>query len=146
MVKLKYQPGFRELEYDLVDGRKVTIQNLPSIRRKDWIAPLGPFFVEAFKLADNDAQFQQSFAQIQNCVNILPARRPGITCGEKEMCGLGVYMVLPFFKHSCRPNVCRIGNGLKVQIRAIDYIDTDKQEILTKVLNDEVQYVDLRQK
>lgn len=148
LVKLKFEAGFNEKEYDLADGRKVTVQDLSTLK------PVHPNFMMNhilsipfvnLKLVANAGEFQIRLAQTDNCFDMTPTRRLGIEILMTEGCCTGIYMETLFFKHSCRPNVCRTSNGLKIQVRAIDYIDTDHQEFSIKMINDLAHPVSVRQ-
>lgn len=132
-------------KFDLFDGRTRMVDDLMShadkLKEDPIVYPrlqqLAKHFIER-GVVDSEDELLKRYGQLKtNDFYITPSYyekyyMTAVNHGEKclnDDPGVGLYIEGSYFNHSCRPNACRNCDGLTMQFRALDHIDTDKQEI-----------------
>lgn len=171
IVKVKFEPNVLIKEHRLFDGRSKKIDDLmyhldlyqEEDEKMQGLKMLGEHFTE-IGFVDSVEDLLIRLSQLNT--NSFAICNPGeftillINCANyplpffaafegdlnRKHVGNGLFIEASCFDHSCRPNAERRFIGTKIQVFALDTIDTSKEEVLISYLVDSHTKLEARQK
>lgn len=134
-LQFKYKPYLRKTAYELHDGQEVKLTDLRCLQNNTAFSSFAEFFVKRQIYEDKDELIWLCGYIMANAIEVNRNYFDNYYSHEEiqeyneEAIAGAICVEVSFFAYSCRPNAIRNFVGGKVQVRAVDQIDTLKQQI-----------------